>query len=142
MNKMQIIVIVTIACLTLMISACSTTSQTPVLEKNAYYQKVGSEQANRDVELAVKEAEKDIKSLQKKRKNDSRSTREKTATSVAAGTLVRVATGKMALGLITGSGTRAGAEAKQDYQDKEIFRQDVERRLREKGYQVKYWKDQ
>lgn len=141
MNKIQIVVTIAMASLTLIISGCSTTSETPVLEKNAYYQKVGFRQAKRDVADAVSAAKNDIKAIQEKRKNDSRSTTEKTAASVAAGTLVRIATGKMALGLITGSGTRAGTEARQDYQDKEIFRQDVERRLREKGYQVKYWKD-
>ena len=125
----------------LIIAGCSTTSETPVLEQNAYYQKVGLKQAEQDITQAVSAAKNDLEAAQQKRKNDIQKTTGQAATSVASGTLVRVVTGKWALGLLTGGGTRAGTQAKQNNADKETFRRDVERRLQEKGYQVKYWEN-
>lgn len=141
MNRKQFIFSVLTVCLALMIAGCSTTSGTPVLAENDYYRNVGSKQAEQDIAKALSAAKKDIEAVQEKRRNDIQNTSGQVATSAAAGTIMRIVTGKMALGLITGGGTRAGSQAKQDDQDKETFRQDVERRLEQKGYQVEYWKD-
>jgi uncharacterized protein YcfJ len=139
MNKTQFLITIFVICLSIIITGCATTSGKPVLEENAYYQKVGSHQANHDIKQAIKEAQKDVKAFQKKRQKDLQNIAKETAISSGAGSVVGIITGRTAIGIVTGGGTRAITKVQQQGEDKKAFRQNVEKRLKEKGYQVKRW---
>ncbi|MBU8902736.1 MAG: hypothetical protein KOO69_08350 [Victivallales bacterium] len=140
MNKRQFLIAIFAVCLSIIISACATTSGHPILKKNAYYKSVGSEQAEQDIKQAVSESQKAVDLLQESRKKDIETTVKEGAVSSGTGTLTSLITGRAALGIVAGSGPKVYSTIKQKEEDKIFFRKNVEKRLKKKGYQIKYWK--
>lgn len=139
MNKKQFVITLFTVGLAILITSCGTTSGTPVLERNAYYQKVGHEQAEEDIKQVIIEAKKDIAAIQEARKEDLETKVKEGAISSGRGTAVYILTGRAALGTLTGGGPKTYEKIQEGQQDKKKFRKNVEKRLMEKGYQVKSW---
>ena len=126
----------------LFLTACSTCR--PVLYSNNYYNKVGHEQAEKDIQTAI--------SMAKRQGLDNASasnrTLAKSATKTATNTSVNAA-GSIAAGSISsGSAIGAGASGLSFLVDwmfsqkapKPLFKRHVELTLRRQGYQVLGWK--
>jgi hypothetical protein len=141
LNNYSILVSIS-AMLVLFLCACSTCE--PVLYPNAYYNKVGQEQARKDVHAAIENAKKcglddsssSDRTLAKSASQTAARTGVSTATSVASGS-VGTGTAISAAGsglsfLIDWMYTKKAPEP--------MFRKHVELTLTKQGYQVLGWK--